>query len=75
MILDPQEERDHLPVTHQNERLAKDHPDFVIHRIYPQSGHNIFQSRPDWFVRDAVELLRPIVRLLCITLSCQSAGT
>jgi pimeloyl-ACP methyl ester carboxylesterase len=57
MILDPQEERDHLPVTDQNERLAKDHPDLVIHRIYPQSGHNIFRSRPDWFVRDAVELL------------------
>jgi pimeloyl-ACP methyl ester carboxylesterase len=57
MILDPQEERDHLPVTDQNERLAQDHPGLVIHRIYPQSGHNIFQSRPDWFVRDAVELL------------------
>ena len=68
MILDPQEERDHLPVTDQNERLAKDHPGLVTHRIYSQSGHNIFQSRPDWFVRDAVELLgkvrqrRPMIR-------------
>jgi pimeloyl-ACP methyl ester carboxylesterase len=62
MILDPQEERDHLPVTDQNERLAKDHPDLVIHRIYPQSGHNIFQSRPDWFVRDAGELLDQVRR-------------
>jgi pimeloyl-ACP methyl ester carboxylesterase len=62
MILDPQEERDHLPVTDQNERLAKDHPDLVIHRIYPQSGHNIFQSRPDWFVRDAVALLDQVRR-------------
>jgi pimeloyl-ACP methyl ester carboxylesterase len=62
MILDPQEERDHLPVTDQNERLAKDHPNLVIHRIYPQSGHNIFQSRPDWFVRDAVELLDQVRR-------------
>jgi len=57
MILDPQEERDHLPVTDQNERLAKDHPGLVIHRVYAQSGHNILQSRPDWFVRDAVALL------------------
>ncbi len=62
MILDPQEEGDHLPVTDQNERLAKDHPDLVIHRIYPQSGHNILQSRPDWFVRDAVELLAQVRR-------------
>ena len=62
MILDPQEARDHLPVTDQNERLAKDHPDLVIHRVYPESGHNIFQSRPDWFVRDAVELLGRVRR-------------
>ena len=41
----------------QNERLAKDHPDLVTHRIYPETGHNILQSRPDWLVRDAVELL------------------
>jgi hypothetical protein len=60
MILDPQEERDALPVTDQNERLAKDHPDLVTHRIYPQSSHNIFGSRPDWFVRDAVELLEQV---------------
>jgi pimeloyl-ACP methyl ester carboxylesterase len=57
MILDPQEERDHLPVTDQNQLLAKDHPNLVTHRVYAQSGHNIFASRPDWFVRDAVELL------------------
>jgi pimeloyl-ACP methyl ester carboxylesterase len=57
MILDPQNERDVFPATDQNEWLAKDHPDLVIHRVYAQSGHNILQSRPDWFVRDAVELL------------------
>ena len=57
MILDPQGERDARPVTDQNERLAKDHPDLVTHRIYAESSHNILQSRPDWFVRDAVALL------------------
>jgi pimeloyl-ACP methyl ester carboxylesterase len=57
MILDPQSERDPVAVTDQNERLAKDHPDLVTHRIYPDSGHNILQQRPDWLVRDAVELL------------------
>jgi pimeloyl-ACP methyl ester carboxylesterase len=62
MILDPQVERDPRPVTDQNERLAKDHPDLVIHRIYPQSGHNILQWRPDWLVRDAVELLDQVRR-------------
>jgi len=62
MILDPQEKRDHLPVTDQNERLAKDHPNLVIHRIYQESSHNIFASRPDWFVRDATELLDQVRR-------------
>ena len=57
LILDPQDERDAFPVTDQNERLAADHPALVIHRIYPQSSHNILQSRPDWLVRDAIELL------------------
>jgi pimeloyl-ACP methyl ester carboxylesterase len=57
MILDPQSQRDGRPVSDQNERLAKDHPDLVTHRIYPETGHNILQSRPDWLVRDAVELL------------------
>jgi len=57
MILDPQDERDVFPATDQNALLAKDHPNLVIHKIYPQSRHNILQSRPDWFVRDAAELL------------------
>jgi pimeloyl-ACP methyl ester carboxylesterase len=62
MILDPQPERDGRPVTDQNERLAKDHPDLVTHRIYPESGHNILQSKPDWLVRDATELLQQVRR-------------
>ena len=57
MILDPQSERDAKPVTDQNEWLVKDHPALVIHKIYPQTGHNVLQDRPDWFVRDAIELL------------------
>ena len=57
MILDPQDERDVFAVTDQNERLAKDHPGLVIHRIYRPGNHNILQATPDWFVRDAVELL------------------
>jgi hypothetical protein len=62
MILDPQDERDVFPATEQNERLAKDHPDSVIHRVYANSSHNILQSRPDWFVRDAIELLERVRR-------------
>jgi len=57
MILDPQSEHDARPVTDQNLWLVKDHPEFVIHTVYPQTGHNILNDRPDWLVRDAIELL------------------
>ena len=62
MILDPQDDRDPVPVTDQNERLAKDHPDLVTLRLYAQTRQGIVQSRPDWFVRDAVELLDQVRR-------------
>jgi pimeloyl-ACP methyl ester carboxylesterase len=57
MILDPQSERDAKPVTDQNLWLVQDHPRLVIHKIYPGTGHNILNDKPDWLVRDAVELL------------------
>jgi len=57
MILDPQEANDELPVTDQNETLARQHPALVVHRIYRESGHAVVAARPDWFVRDATELL------------------
>jgi hypothetical protein len=57
MILDPQSEHDAKPVTDQNLWLVEDHPKLVIHRIYPQTGHNVLNDRPNWFVRDAVALL------------------
>lgn len=57
MILDPQEPNDELPVTDQNERLARQHPTLITHKIYEQSAHAVVAARPDWFVRDAVELL------------------
>ena len=62
MILDPQEPNDELPVTDQNERLAREHPKFVTHRVYAQSPHNVIAARPDWFVRDATELLAQVRR-------------
>jgi pimeloyl-ACP methyl ester carboxylesterase len=62
MILDPQDDRDAVPATDQNERLAKDHPRLVMHRIYPQTRDNVVRAKPDWFVRDAVELLGQVRR-------------
>jgi len=57
MILDPQEDNDELPVTDQNQRLVEQHPNYVTHKTYPSTGHAVVRLRPDWFVRDAAELL------------------
>ena len=57
MILDPQEPNDELPVTDQNEKLAAQHPNLIVHRVYRESAHAVVAARPDWFVRDATELL------------------
>ena len=60
MILDPQSDPDPRPVADQHAWLVKDHPTLVIHRIYPQTGHNVLNDRPDWFVRDAAALLAEV---------------
>jgi pimeloyl-ACP methyl ester carboxylesterase len=57
MIIDPQQANDELPVTDQNQRLAAAHPAFVVHKIYPETSHNLAAERPEWFLRDAGELL------------------
>jgi len=57
VILDPQEPNDELPVTDQNETLTKQHPNLIVHRVYAQSKHAVVRDKPDWFVRDATELL------------------
>ena len=62
MILDPQEPNDELPVTDQNEALARQHPHLVVHRVYAASRHAVVRDKPDWFVRDAVELLAEVRR-------------
>jgi pimeloyl-ACP methyl ester carboxylesterase len=60
MILDPQSDRDVLPVTDQNERLTKDHPGLVTLRVYADTRGNVVRERPDWFVRDAAALLSEV---------------
>ncbi|HKP30274.1 MAG TPA: alpha/beta hydrolase [Gemmatimonadales bacterium] len=62
MILDPQEPNDELPVTDQNETLAKQHPTLIVHRVYDQTPHAVVRARPDWFVRDATELLALVLK-------------
>ena len=59
-ILDPQEPNDELPVTDQNAALAKQHPSLIVHRVYDSTGHAVVRLRPDWFVRDATELLKRV---------------
>ncbi|MEZ4588627.1 MAG: alpha/beta hydrolase [Gemmatimonadales bacterium] len=59
-IIDPVGEPDDHPMTDQNQRLARLHPDHVVLKTYEGTGHAAFRERPDWFVRDAGELLARI---------------
>lgn len=61
-IIDPQENPDPLPMTDQNRRLAALHPAWIVHNIYPETGHAAFRERPDWFLRDAAALLTRVRR-------------
>jgi len=53
---------DELPVTDQNLELVALHPDLVVHKIYPATGHAAFRERPDWVIRDATQLLQAVKR-------------
>jgi hypothetical protein len=60
LIIDPQDADsadDELPVTDQNLELKALHPALIVHKIYPATQHAAYQQRPDWVIRDAIELL------------------
>jgi pimeloyl-ACP methyl ester carboxylesterase len=65
LIIDPQDADtadDELPVTDQNLELKALHPELVVHKIYPATQHAAYQQRPDWVIRDAIELLGSVNR-------------
>lgn len=57
LILDPVSDHDILPHKAQNEKLQRQHPHLIIHKVYEDTGHNIHAQKPDLFVKDLASFL------------------
>jgi pimeloyl-ACP methyl ester carboxylesterase len=62
LILDPVSEGDFMPFEEENKALQKQHPDFIVHKIYKDTGHNIHYERSKQFIEDLTEFLKKLKR-------------
>lgn len=58
LILDPVSENDFMPFEKENAALQARHPDFIEHKIYENTGHNIHYEQPKQFVQDLSDFLK-----------------
>ncbi|WP_316820800.1 alpha/beta hydrolase [Pedobacter gandavensis] len=58
LILDPVSENDFMPFTTDNAALQAKHPNYIEHKIYENTGHNIHYEQPKRFVRDLSDFLK-----------------
>lgn len=52
LILDPVSKDDFMPFETENSSLQKQHPNYITHKIYKDTGHNIHYERPKQFIQD-----------------------
>jgi len=60
LILDPVSDQDLFPYETMNDRLKREHPNLISHKLYKDTGHNIHYERPDEFVVDLTQFLKTI---------------
>lgn len=60
LILDPISKDDFMPFEEENATLQKQHPAFISHKIYENTGHNIHYEHPKKFVDDLADFLRKV---------------
>ena len=60
LILDPIADDDMFPYERENEDLARQHPELIVHKQYSNTGHNIHYERPEMFVEDIGNFLQTI---------------
>lgn len=58
LILDPMSENDFMPFEKENAALQAQHPKFITHKVYENTGHNIHYERPKEFVQDLTDFLK-----------------
>jgi pimeloyl-ACP methyl ester carboxylesterase len=60
LILDPISDQDIFPFETENRKLKNQHPAFITHKIYENTGHNIHYEKPAEFVRDLGAFLKKV---------------
>lgn len=60
LILDPVIENDFMPFEKENAALKRQHPEFITHKIYENTGHNIHYEQPKRFVQDLSDFLKRV---------------
>ena len=60
LILDPVSKNDFMPFRAQNAALQKQHPAFITHKIYEDTGHNIHYERPKELINDLTLFLQKV---------------
>jgi pimeloyl-ACP methyl ester carboxylesterase len=58
LILDPVSKEDMFPFEKQNAALQQQHPAYITHIIYENTGHNIHYQHPAQFIRDISTFLQ-----------------
>lgn len=58
LILDPVNDHDFMPFEKENAALQAQHPEFIVHKIYENTGHNIHYEQPKRFVQDLTDFLK-----------------
>ncbi|WP_182959655.1 alpha/beta fold hydrolase [Pedobacter gandavensis] len=60
LILDPVSKDDFMPFEKENAALQAAHPEFIVHKIYENTGHNIHYEQPRRFVQDLSDFLKRV---------------
>lgn len=57
LILDPVSNEDWFDFEKENKALQEQHPGLIVHKVYPDTGHELKIQRPAEFTRDVIAFL------------------
>jgi pimeloyl-ACP methyl ester carboxylesterase len=60
MIYDPTGEHSYFDFEQENNLLQKAHPDLIVHKIFPNTGHGVKDEHPAEFIKDMAVLLKTV---------------
>ncbi len=60
LILDPKSDDDLFPFEAENGQLKAQHPQWITHKIYENTGHNIHYERRELFIKDLSAFYRKL---------------